>query len=76
MSTFQVELADELVSQLQQEANLRGVRVTDLIQRAVQEVYSKPTAPAGIIPGRSQTFDEAMKATLEENDELYRRLAQ
>jgi hypothetical protein len=76
MTTLQIELPDELATQLQQEADRQGVRVTDLIQRAVQEIYSKSITLPGIEPGGRQTFEEAMNYTLEKNAELYRRLAQ
>jgi predicted transcriptional regulator len=76
MTAFQVELDDALASEVEQDAKSRGVPVSEVIRIAVQQVYAKPLSRAGIEPGKPQSFEEAIEATLRENDELYRRLAQ
>ena len=43
--------------------------------RATNGIAESDEAPGEAIPGRKMPFEEALKQTLEENAELYRRLA-
>lgn len=67
MTTITITLDDELAARLRDEAQSLGVAPEDLAHRGVAELlaHSKNTP----------NFQDALSAVLEENAELYRRLA-
>jgi predicted transcriptional regulator len=67
MTTIAITLDDELAARLRDEAEVLGVSPEDLARRGVENLLSSSRF--------DPEFQAALSAVLEENAELYRRLA-
>ena len=67
MTTIAITLDDELAARLRDEAQILGVAPEDLVRRGVENLLENSKS--------DPEFQAALAAVLEENAELYRRLA-
>ena len=67
MTTIAITLDDEVAARLREEAEFSGVTPEDLVQRGVDYVLASSKF--------NPEFQAALAAVLEDNAELYRRLA-
>ena len=69
MTTITITLEDELAARLRQQAESEGVALEELARRGVESVVEQNKSKF------APDFEQAISAVLEENAELYRRLA-